>query len=117
MHTSGFVQDKYTIMDMRHMHIIMMLTLAPVFSITRQPTSGLGKQVAELRAKVEKNETAVAHVTSTMTELNTSVPRYESVLEEMNLKLEILEVKSTTGVYIWKVSPVVGGQPAWSVWL
>lgn len=28
----------------------------------------------------------------------------ESVLEELNLKIEILEVKSITGIYVWKVN-------------
>ncbi len=28
----------------------------------------------------------------------------ETVLEELNLKIEILEVKSTSGIYIWKVN-------------
>ncbi len=47
----------------------------------------------------------------TLRQLNTSVdhftqtfPRMETVLEELNLKIEILEVKSTSGVYIWKVN-------------
>ena len=52
---------------------------------------------------MEKNKKAVEQMTTTLQQVSEAVPKYESILEEMNLKVEILEVKSTTGVYIWKV--------------
>jgi uncharacterized protein YoxC len=60
--------------------------------------------VSQLVADVEQHKGTIAQMTSAVDKLNQSVPRYDSILEELNLKIEIMEVKSTTGVYIWKVN-------------
>ena len=61
-------------------------------------------KVNELSEIVNKNKLTIAQINETVTGINETIPRYETMLEEMNLKVEILEVKSCTGVYIWKVN-------------
>ncbi|CAI8057731.1 TNF receptor-associated factor 3, partial [Geodia barretti] len=60
--------------------------------------------VSQLVADVEQHKGTITQMTSAVDKLNQSIPRYDSILEELNLKIEIMEVKSTTGVYIWKVN-------------
>ena len=60
--------------------------------------------VGQLVADVEQHKGTITQMTTTVDKLNQSVPRYDSILEELNLKIEIMEVKSCTGVYVWKVN-------------
>ena len=46
----------------------------------------------------------LSQMNTSMDHLSQVVPRYESILKEMKLKIEILEVKSLTRVFIWKVN-------------
>ena len=64
----------------------------------------LNEIVTQLVADVEQHKGTLAQMSSTVDHLSQVIPRYESILEELNLKIEILEVKSTTGIYVWKVN-------------
>ena len=60
--------------------------------------------MTQLVADVEQHKGTLSQMNTSVDHLSQVVPRYESILEEMNLKIEILEVKSCTGVYVWKVN-------------
>lgn len=60
--------------------------------------------VTELVADTEQYKGIIAQISKTVANENSSIPRYGTMLEEMNLKIEILEVKSCTGIYIWKIN-------------
>ena len=64
----------------------------------------LNEIVTTLVADVEQHKGTLAQMNISVDHLSQVVPRYESVLEEMNLKIEILEVKSSNGIYVWKVN-------------
>ncbi len=64
----------------------------------------MSETVTQLVADVETHKGTLAQMAKGMDELNSSVPRFEIMLEEMNLKVEILEVKSCSGVYVWKIN-------------
>ena len=66
--------------------------------------SQLNDIVMQLVADVEQHKGTLSQMNTSVDHLSRVVPRYESILEEINLKIEILEVKSSTGVYIWKVN-------------
>ena len=53
---------------------------------------------------MEQHKGTLAQMSKTIDDLGASVPRFETMLEEMNLKVEILEVKVCTGVYVWKIN-------------
>ena len=60
--------------------------------------------VTQLVSDVEQHKGTLTQMSSAVDHLSEAIPRYESILEELNLKIEILEVKSTTGIYVWKVN-------------
>ena len=64
----------------------------------------LNEVVTQLVADVEQQKGTFAQMNSTVDGISSTIPRYENILEELNLKIEILEVKSCTGVYVWKVN-------------
>lgn len=64
----------------------------------------LGDVTTQLVTDVEQQKGTIAQMTRSVDEVSSSVARYESILDELNLKLEILEVKSCTGQYVWKVN-------------
>ena len=66
--------------------------------------SQLNDIVTQLVADVEQHKGTLLQMSTSVDHLSQVVPRYESILKEMNLKNEILEVKSSTGDYIWKVN-------------
>lgn len=53
---------------------------------------------------MEQHKGTITQMNTSVENLTQTVPRYNSILEELNLKIEILEVKSTTGIYVWKVN-------------
>lgn len=63
----------------------------------RETVTQLVSDVEQQKGTLRQLNTSVEHFTQTF-------PRMETILEELNLKIEILEVKSTSGVYIWKVN-------------
>ena len=64
----------------------------------------LSDTVTQLVADMAQLKGTVSQAHATLDHVSQSIPRYDSMLEELNLKIEILEVKSTSGVYIWKVN-------------
>ena len=53
---------------------------------------------------MEQHKGTITQMNTTVDNISSTVPRYENILEELNLKLEILEVKSCSGIYVWKVN-------------
>ena len=68
-----------------------------VIDQVRETVTQLVSDVEQQKGSLRQLNTSVEHFTQTF-------PRMETILEELNLKIEILEVKSTSGVYIWKVN-------------
>jgi len=66
--------------------------------------SQLNDIVTQLVADVEQHKGTLSQMNTSVDHLSQVIPRYESILEDMNLKIELLQVKSSTGVYIWKVN-------------
>lgn len=64
----------------------------------------LNNTVSQLVADVEQHKGTITQMSSTVEKFSQAVPRYDSILDELNLKIEIMEVKSTSGVYVWKVN-------------
>ena len=64
----------------------------------------LNEIVTNVVSDVEQHKGTIAHMNTTVDHISQVIPRYESILEEMNLKIEILEVKSTSGTYVWKIN-------------
>ena len=64
----------------------------------------MSETVTQLVADVEQHKGTLAQMSKSVSDLSDSVPRFETMLEEMNLKVEILEVKACTGVYVWKIN-------------
>ena len=64
----------------------------------------LNEIVTQLVADVEQHKGTLAQMNTTVDHMSQVIPRYESILEELNLKIEILEVKSASGIYVWKVN-------------
>lgn len=60
--------------------------------------------MTQIVTDVEQHKGTIAQMNTTVEEITSSIPRYDTILEELNLKIEILEVKSCTGVYVWKVN-------------
>lgn len=86
---------------------IIIILAEPIILCTPQvqeKVKELSEIVTQLVADVEQHKGTIAHMNKTVNDVNSSIPRYETMLEEMNLKIEILEVKSCTGIYIWKVN-------------
>ena len=66
--------------------------------------SQLNDVMTQLVTDVEQHKGTIAQMSTSVDNVNSSMPRYDTILEELNLKIEILEVKSNTGVYVWKVN-------------
>ncbi len=66
--------------------------------------SQLNDIVTQLVADVEQHKGTIAHMNTSVEQFSRTMPQFESLLEELNLKLEILEVKTTTGIYVWKIN-------------
>ncbi len=60
--------------------------------------------VTQLVADVEQHKGTIAHMNTSVEQFSRNMPQFQSFLEELNLKMEILEVKTTTGIYVWKVN-------------
>lgn len=60
--------------------------------------------MTQLVTDVEQHKGSIAQMGATVDSISSSIPRYDTILEELNLKIEILEVKSCTGIYVWKVN-------------
>lgn len=60
--------------------------------------------MTQLVADVEQHKGTIAQMNTSVEQFSRTMPEFQSYLEELNLKLEILEVKTTTGVYVWKVN-------------
>ncbi len=60
--------------------------------------------MTQLVTDVEQHKGTIAQMSTTVDNVSSSIPRYDTYLEELNLKIEILEVKTCTGVYVWKVN-------------
>lgn len=78
--------------------------LRPQVKRLNEKYSQLNDIVTQLVSDVEQHKGTLTQMSSSVDHLAEVIPRYESILEELNLKIEILEVKSTTGIYIWKVN-------------
>lgn len=66
--------------------------------------SQLNEIVTQLVSDVEQHKGTLAQINTNVDHFSQVLPRCESLIDEMNLKIEILEVKSTSGVYVWKVN-------------
>ena len=66
--------------------------------------SQLNEIITQLVTDVEQQKGTVAQLSTNLDTVTSAVPRYDTILEELNLKIEILEVKSTSGTYVWKVN-------------
>ena len=66
--------------------------------------------VTQLVADVEQQKGTLGQMNTTVDQVTQRLPRFEAILEELNLKIEILEVKSTTGNYIWKINDLARRQ-------
>lgn len=66
--------------------------------------SQLNEVMTQLVTDVEQHKGTIAQMSTDVDSVTTSMPRYDTILEELNLKIEILEVKCSTGVYVWKVN-------------
>lgn len=60
--------------------------------------------MTQIVTDVEAHKGTIAQMRSSVDDIQSSIPRYDTILEELNLKIEILEVKSCTGTYVWKVN-------------
>jgi hypothetical protein len=66
--------------------------------------SQLNDVMTQLVTDVEQHKGTIAQMSTDVDSVTSSMPKYDTILEELNLKIEILEVKSTCGVYVWKVN-------------
>lgn len=66
--------------------------------------SQLNEIMTQLVTDVEQHKGTIAQMSSGVDSVTAAIPRHDSILEELNLKIEILEVKSCTGIYVWKVN-------------
>ena len=64
----------------------------------------LNEVVTQLVADVEQHKGTITQMNNTLNQISETIPQYENMFEELNLKLEILEVKTTAGLYVWKVN-------------
>ena len=65
----------------------------------------LNEIVTTLVADVEQHKRTLAQMNISVDHLSQVVPRYGSVVKEMNLKIQVLELKSTNRtIYVWKVN-------------
>ena len=65
----------------------------------------LNEIVTMLVADVEQHKRTLAQMNISVNHLSQVVPRYGSVVKEMNLKIQVLELKSTNRtIYVWKVN-------------
>ena len=62
--------------------------------------------VKKLSSDITHQKGQIAHLFSEVEKLAKAIPRHETLLDDLNLKIEILEVKTTTGAYIWKVNDI-----------
>ena len=60
----------------------------------------------KLTADVNHHKSQIAHLLSEVEKLSKEIPRFEATLGDLNLKIEILEVKTTSGSYVWKVNDI-----------
>ena len=62
--------------------------------------------VAKLSSDITHHKGLIAHLSAEVEKLAKAIPRQQALLDELNLKIEILEVKTTTGAYVWKVNEI-----------
>ena len=55
-------------------------------------------------ADVEQHKGTLTQMNTTLNHISDTIPQYENMFEELNLKIEILEVKTTADLYVWKVN-------------
>ena len=64
----------------------------------------LNEVVTGLVADVEQHKGTLTQMNNNLNHITDTIPQYENMFEELNLKIEILEVKTTAGLYVWKVN-------------
>ena len=60
----------------------------------------------KLNDDIKHHKSQITHLLNEVEKLSKEIPRFEAVLGDLNLKLEILEVKTTSGSYVWKVNDI-----------
>ena len=60
----------------------------------------------KLASDVNHNKSQIAHILSEVEKLSKAIPQFEATLGDLNLKIEILEVKTTSGSYVWKINDI-----------
>lgn len=69
-------------------------------------SQALATQVATLSSDIVHHRGQISHLSTQLEKIAKTIPKHDSRLDELNLKIEILEVKTTCGIYIWKINEV-----------
>ena len=76
----------------------------PQIQRINQKLTQLNDVMTQVVTDVEQHKGTLAQMSTTVDDVSSSIPRYDTIMEELNLKIEILEVKACTGIYVWKVN-------------